>query len=108
MQVDLAIIGAGPAGMAAAIEAQTLGLKTVLLDEQTMVGGQIYRNIERPQLQNQAILGTDYYQGSELAKRFNATDCLHISGSMVWQIETDGAIFHSCNGVSKTLRARHI
>ncbi|MEX3071202.1 NAD(P)/FAD-dependent oxidoreductase [Vibrio alginolyticus] len=108
MQVDLAIIGAGPAGLAAAIEAQTLGLKTVLLDEQTMVGGQIYRNIERPSLQNQAILGTDYYQGSELATRFKAANCRHISGAMVWQIEPDGSIFYSCNGVSKTLRARHI
>lgn len=45
MDADLAIVGAGTAGMAAAIEAGRLGLKTVLLDEQPRVGGQIYRNI---------------------------------------------------------------
>ena len=44
--VDLAIIGAGPAGLAAATVASGLGLSVVLLDEQPAPGGQIYRNIE--------------------------------------------------------------
>ncbi len=41
MTVELAIIGAGPAGMAAAALAGELGLDTVLLDEQNSPGGQI-------------------------------------------------------------------
>ena len=40
---DVAIIGAGPAGMAAAIEASSLGLRVVLLDEHAIAGGQVYR-----------------------------------------------------------------
>ena len=44
--VDLAIVGAGPAGLAAAATAVELGLKTVVIDEQTEPGGQIYRAIE--------------------------------------------------------------
>ncbi|MCB1803695.1 MAG: FAD-dependent oxidoreductase, partial [Candidatus Competibacteraceae bacterium] len=32
---DLAVIGAGPAGLSAAVQAAELGLKVVLLDEQT-------------------------------------------------------------------------
>lgn len=108
MKVDLAIIGAGPAGMAATIEAHTLGLKAVLLDEQPMVGGQIYRNIERPSLQNQAILGVDYYKGEALAEGVKAASCQHISGAKVWQIDPNGSIFYSCEGTSKTIQARHI
>ena len=46
MQTDLAIIGAGPAGLSAAIQAVACGLKVVVLDEQPVPGGQIYRNIE--------------------------------------------------------------
>ena len=44
---DLIVIGAGPAGMAAAFTAASLGLKTVLLDEQPGAGGQIYQNVTR-------------------------------------------------------------
>ena len=47
MTVDLAIVGAGPAGMAAAALAAELGLDTLLIDEQDGPGGQIYRAIER-------------------------------------------------------------
>ena len=42
---DLVIIGAGPAGMSAALTAAARGLKAVLLDEQPRPGGQIYRNV---------------------------------------------------------------
>ncbi|MGB1177486.1 MAG: FAD-dependent oxidoreductase, partial [Candidatus Puniceispirillaceae bacterium] len=38
-QYDLVIIGAGPAGMAAAIEASNGGLTTLVLDDQPAPGG---------------------------------------------------------------------
>ena len=47
MTTGLAIIGAGPAGMAAAALAAELGVETALIDEQASPGGQIYRGIER-------------------------------------------------------------
>ena len=43
---DFAIIGAGPAGLAAATLAAELGLKSIVFDEQGAPGGQIYRAIE--------------------------------------------------------------
>ncbi|WP_431282522.1 NAD(P)/FAD-dependent oxidoreductase [Humitalea sp. 24SJ18S-53] len=43
---DLLVIGAGPAGMGAAIQASALGLATMVLDEQAAPGGQIYRALE--------------------------------------------------------------
>ncbi|MDF0505954.1 FAD-dependent oxidoreductase, partial [Burkholderia cenocepacia] len=42
-QCDLLIVGAGPAGMAAAIAARTAGLSVVVADEGRAPGGQIYR-----------------------------------------------------------------
>ena len=44
---DLAVIGAGPAGMAAALEADALGLSVTLLDDNPAPGGQIYRGLEQ-------------------------------------------------------------
>jgi thioredoxin reductase/bacterioferritin-associated ferredoxin len=40
---DLAIVGGGPAGIAAALAASEAGLSVVLLDEAPSAGGQIYR-----------------------------------------------------------------
>ncbi|MBN9022673.1 MAG: FAD-dependent oxidoreductase, partial [Rhizobiales bacterium] len=45
---DLVVIGAGPAGMAAAIEARRHGLTVTVLDDQPAAGGQILRGIARP------------------------------------------------------------
>ena len=42
---DVAVIGAGPAGMAAATLTARAGLATVLFDENTAPGGQIYRAV---------------------------------------------------------------
>ena len=46
MRCELAIIGGGPAGLAAVTQAAALGLDTILFDEQPAPGGQIYRGIE--------------------------------------------------------------
>ena len=42
--VDLLIIGAGPAGMAAALAAAPRGLSIALLDDNPLPGGQIWRD----------------------------------------------------------------
>lgn len=41
--VDLTIVGAGPAGMAAAVSAADAGLQVLVIDEQARAGGQIFR-----------------------------------------------------------------
>ena len=45
--VDLTVVGAGPAGLAAATAAADLGMSVLLLDEQAGPGGQIWRQAER-------------------------------------------------------------
>ena len=42
-EAALTIVGAGPAGLAAAIQAARLGLDVTVVDEQLLVGGQVYR-----------------------------------------------------------------
>ena len=43
---SLVIIGAGPAGLSAAVIAANHGIDVALLDEQEAPGGQIYRAME--------------------------------------------------------------
>lgn len=44
LEADVVVIGAGPAGIAAAARIAEAGLRTVLLDESANVGGQIWRH----------------------------------------------------------------
>src|SRR5690242_17771119 len=89
---DLVIVGAGPAGMAAACEARSLGLSVVLLDEQAAVGGQIYRSIEAAPPKRVDMLGPDYAAGRQLAAVFRASGAKHAAGAVVWNVSSDGTV----------------
>jgi len=83
---DLLVIGAGPAGLAAATQAAQLGLSTVLIDEQPAPGGQIYRAIGNTPVQNRAILGQDYWHGLSLLEPFARSGARHLPAATVWSI----------------------
>jgi NADPH-dependent 2,4-dienoyl-CoA reductase/sulfur reductase-like enzyme len=110
-ECELAIIGGGPAGMAAATQAAALGVDTLVLDEQPAPGGQIYRGIETvrsARADDLRILGEDYAEGAALAAAFRASGAAYEPGSVVWQALEDGRIGVSCNGASHMLTAQRI
>lgn len=90
---DLLVIGAGPAGLAAATRAAGLGLDVVLIDEQPAAGGQIYRAISTTPVQDRDILGADYWHGLSLIEPFRQSGARHLAGAMVWAVNRsdDGA-----------------
>jgi len=91
--VDLAIIGAGPAGLAAAIEAAALGLAPLVLDEQDAPGGQIYRGVEAVaagRAEDLALLGRDYAEGLELVRRFREAGISYLPRSAVFDLRGGG------------------
>jgi NADPH-dependent 2,4-dienoyl-CoA reductase/sulfur reductase-like enzyme len=70
---DLVVIGGGPAGLAAAVQAREFGLSVALVDEQPEPGGQIYRVVERAEAEGRARgLGADYRRGLDLVNAFRA------------------------------------
>ncbi|MBN9079574.1 MAG: hypothetical protein BGN87_11685 [Rhizobiales bacterium 65-79] len=106
--VDLAIIGAGPAGMSAACAARACRLSVVLLDEQPSPGGQIYRGIaEARDDRLAAILGKDYAAGEEIYRRFVACGANYRPATTVWRIGPDGLSWISA-GRSGELAARRV
>jgi len=106
---DLVIIGAGPAGMAAAMEARSLGLDVVVLDEQAQPGGQIYRAVETAQQRGGTLeLGQDYRAGLELIAAFRACGARYLPGHQVWQVERDGAVYASDGRQTRMFQGRRI
>lgn len=105
---QLAVIGAGPAGLAAAATAARLGLDTVLLDEQPAPGGQIYRAITETRLRDPAVLGADYWHGADLVAAFRASGAQHVAGATVWNVTRDREIAVSVDGGAQLFRADRI
>ena len=108
---DLAIIGAGPAGVSAACVAADLGLSTVVLDEQPEPGGQIYRSIEsvaahRPEALR--TLGPDYAAGRRLVESLRAAKVEYLPQATVWNVSPELAINFSRGGLSHEFHARHV
>src|SRR5205807_4098409 len=110
MTVDFAIVGAGPAGMAAATLAAELGLDTLLLDEQEGPGGQIYRAIDRIEAGASAPspLGADYLAGQSLATALRASGARYRPATTVWHIDPDRTLSLMTVGVSDSVTARRV
>jgi NADPH-dependent 2,4-dienoyl-CoA reductase/sulfur reductase-like enzyme len=105
---DIAVIGAGPAGMAAATEAAGLGLRCVVIDEQKAPGGQIYRNVETPALSRSEVLGAEYLRGRELAAAFRASGADYIDSATVFDVTPDRWVGILRGGGAHFIEARHI
>ena len=106
---DLAIVGAGPAGMSAAIRARALGLSVLVVDEQPAPGGQIYRAIERmSDARRLAIFGADHDIGLALVERFRAAGATYWPSTQVWQAEPGWTLFATRDRTTIIAKARHV
>ncbi|NIA71411.1 FAD-dependent oxidoreductase [Pelagibius litoralis] len=91
---DVIILGAGPAGMAAATRLRDCGVAVTLIDEQPALGGQIWRGIETSHngpLEN--ALGKDYRAGAGPAAVLRASGAELRLAAQVWQIEEGWRVF---------------
>lgn len=105
---DAIVIGAGPAGLSASASMAEMGLKVLTLDEQSKLGGQIYRNIENASPQNLEKMGEDYSKGRKLTKRFRKSGAEYLNSSSVWNVEPQGRVCYSRNGVSSRITANYV
>jgi NADPH-dependent 2,4-dienoyl-CoA reductase/sulfur reductase-like enzyme len=105
---DLAVIGAGPAGLAAATLAAELGVDTVLFDEQASPGGQIYRSVTETPLQARAVLGEEYWHGATIVDAFRQASAQYVPGATVWTISPAGEIGVSIAGAARIVKAKRV
>ncbi len=84
---ELLVIGAGPAGLAAAADAARLGIDVALVDEQKAPGGQIYRNVGAAGDRAKDYLGKDYLRGKQLVDEFLQSGATYINNASVWYLD---------------------
>ncbi|TNC10046.1 FAD-dependent oxidoreductase [Methylobacterium terricola] len=80
-RVDLAVLGAGPAGGAAALAASRAGLRVALIDENPEAGGQVWRKPVRP-----AARSAKADPGEALRADLRAGGLTLLYGRTVWSV----------------------
>ncbi len=100
---DLLIVGAGPAGIGAAVEAAAHGLSVVLLDENSAPGGRIWQALETRGAEDAddatALAWIERSRGSPVQAHWNAT---------VWAIEPDWQVFWSDAAGAHSVFSRNV
>jgi thioredoxin reductase len=109
-QYDLVVIGAGPAGMAAAINAEKYGLSVLIIEEQKSPGGQVYRSVERIDPELVDILGPDYVRGINLIEKFHQASIDVHFGAFVSHVETesDFVVSFVSNKAARQVRSERV
>jgi NADPH-dependent 2,4-dienoyl-CoA reductase/sulfur reductase-like enzyme len=108
MAPQIAVIGSGPAGMAAAIEASDLEISVVVLDQQPAPGGQIYRGLEKQKNSGEALFGTDYFQGRPLIDAFRQNSIDYRAETQVWEVTKNKNIHFLADKSAKRIQAEQI
>jgi thioredoxin reductase/bacterioferritin-associated ferredoxin len=105
---DVAIIGAGPAGLAAAAMTAKAGLSTLLLDENAGPGGQVWRALDATPLRRRDILGEDYWAGEALVKEARQSGAEIVASATVWALDHNLELAVSIGGASSFVKARRV
>ena len=95
MTPDVLVVGAGPAGIAAAVEAAEWGLSVLLLDENTAPGGRIWQALE-----TRGAKDADDAAALALIRRLRASRVDARYGATVWAVEPDRQVFWSQDGAA--------
>ncbi|MBL4784702.1 MAG: FAD-dependent oxidoreductase [Cohaesibacteraceae bacterium] len=92
MKNKLVVLGAGPAGINAALSASSLGMNVTLIDENDQAGGQIYR------AKNKSFVSVhknpESIEGDQLRQRLVNSPVGVQYNSRIWHLERDNAKFN--------------
>jgi NADPH-dependent 2,4-dienoyl-CoA reductase/sulfur reductase-like enzyme len=92
---DVVVIGAGPAGTAAALEIDRRGLRATLVEEGPEAGGQVYRPVPPGfSLTGARGSGPDYAAGSALRRGLSQSRVETLFGHTVWLVQP-GFVTHA-------------
>ena len=99
---DVAIVGAGPAGLAAAGEAVAHGLSVMLMDDNSQPGGQYFRQLPR---QFTSVDGMRHSRARQLFEVLDHPRLHYLPDCVVWNAPDRGVLAYSAGTDSGRVRA---
>ncbi|MEL7608932.1 MAG: FAD-dependent oxidoreductase [Bacillota bacterium] len=108
-EYDVIVVGAGPAGLGAAIEAAKAGARCLLLDENSSPGGQLFKQIHKFFGSKEHYAGTRGYAiGRDLLNAARAAGVDFRLDTKVWGIYPDGSVSATDGKTSVRYRGKAI
>ena len=108
-EVELVIVGGGPAGLSAALEASQAGTEVVLIDEYSTLGGQFYKQVpDSFRLRNSKAEGEQYVEGVELIERVKNSKIEFLPNTLVWSVFPDRTLGLYREGCTEEVRTRKL
>lgn len=107
LDADVGIVGAGPAGLAAANRLAAAGQRVVVLDEGHRTGGQIFRQLPANAPPSHGVEPPSHHRGHELIAEFARRGIDVRSGATVWDAKP-GRLWFEQDAASWLLRCRDI
>ena len=105
MQADIAVVGAGPGGMAAAVAAAEAGASVIVLDEYGKPGGQFFKRTGEEFSVARTRRTREHERGEALRAKLAHPRIAVLSRALAWgRLDGDLMIFH--DGRSEALQAK--
>jgi thioredoxin reductase len=105
---DVLIVGAGPAGLAAAAAAGEAGLDAVLLDERPKLGGQYFKQPPEEAELDERALDRQFRTGRALIARVRRAGVRFVGGVRVWGAFAPDELAATGDGARYVLRPRRL
>lgn len=106
---DLLVIGAGPAGLAAAIEAGTRGASVAVVDENDRPGGQLFKQIHKFFGSHEHGAGVRGFRLAEdFVRQAEACGVKLILGAKAWGKFSEGRVTVTQDGITKVYYGRKV
>jgi thioredoxin reductase len=109
IDADVAVVGAGPAGLSAALAAANAGASVVALDEYPAPGGQFYKQLPAEfSVPDRKRLDDDYTKGDALLAAVGKAGVTLSNETLVWGAFEPGLLSVMRRGEAGTVKARKI
>lgn len=108
-QAEIVVVGGGPAGLTAALEAAAAGAEVVLIDEYLTPGGQYYKQVpDGFMVKNGEAEEAEFAEGTEIIERLQASKVDTLLGTLVWGIFDERTLAIYRDEKTERLRAQKL